>query len=76
VPQHTREVAADSCAATHVKELHITLAYFRDQITSKKKTKTKLHGLSLQANYTYRANTARRRSDCQLVRIEGATWSA
>jgi hypothetical protein len=36
----------------------------------------KLHGLSLRANYTDRATAACRRSDCQLVRIEGATWSA
>jgi hypothetical protein len=31
---------------------------------------TKLHGLSLQANYTDRATAACRRSDCQLLRIE------
>jgi hypothetical protein len=36
----------------------------------------KLHGLSLRAYYTDRATAACRRSDCQLVRIEGATWSA
>jgi hypothetical protein len=41
-----------------------------------KKTKTKLHGLSPRANYTDRATVACRRSDCQLLRIEGATWSA
>jgi hypothetical protein len=29
-----------------------------------------------RANYTDRATAACRRSDCQLVRIEGATWSA
>jgi hypothetical protein len=39
-------------------------------------TKTKFHGLSLRANYTDWATAACRRSDCQLVRIEGATWSA
>jgi hypothetical protein len=38
--------------------------------------KKKLHGLSLQENYTDRATAASWRSDCQLVRIEGATWSA
>jgi hypothetical protein len=38
--------------------------------------KKKLHGLSPRANYTDRATVACRRSDCQLVRIEGATWSA
>jgi hypothetical protein len=36
----------------------------------------KLHGLSPRANYTDRATATCRRSDCQLVRIEGATWSA
>jgi hypothetical protein len=38
--------------------------------------KTKPHGLSPQANYTDRATAACRRSDCQFLRIEGATWSA
>jgi hypothetical protein len=41
---------------------------------NKQKT-NKLHGLSPRANYTDRA-TASRRSDCQLLRIEGAKWSA
>jgi hypothetical protein len=36
----------------------------------------KLHDLSPRANYTDRATAACRRSDCQLLRIEGATWSA
>jgi hypothetical protein len=40
------------------------------------KTKTKLHGLSPRANYTDRATAACRRSNCQLLRIEVATWSA
>jgi hypothetical protein len=40
------------------------------------KKKTKLHGLSPRANYTDRATPSCRRSDCQLLRIEGATWSA
>jgi hypothetical protein len=35
-----------------------------------------LRGLSPQANYTDRATAACRRSYCQLLRIEGATWSA
>jgi hypothetical protein len=38
--------------------------------------KKKLHGLSPRANYTDRATAACRRSDCQILRIEGATWSA
>jgi hypothetical protein len=37
--------------------------------------KKKLHGLNPRANYTDRATAACRRSDCQLLRIEGATWS-
>jgi hypothetical protein len=41
--------------------------------TCKKKN---LHGLSPRANYTDRATAACRRSDCQLLRIEGAMWSA
>jgi hypothetical protein len=36
----------------------------------------KLHGLSPRENYTDRATAACRRSDCQLLRIEGTTWSA
>jgi hypothetical protein len=36
----------------------------------------KLHGLSPRANYTDRATAACRRSDCQRLRIKGATWSA
>jgi hypothetical protein len=38
--------------------------------------KKKLHGLSPPANYTDRATAACQRSDFQLLRIEGATWSA
>jgi hypothetical protein len=36
----------------------------------------KLHGLSPRANYIDRATAACRRSDYQLLRIDGATWSA
>jgi hypothetical protein len=36
----------------------------------------KLHGLSPRANFTDRATAACRRSDCQLLWIKGATWSA
>jgi hypothetical protein len=42
---------------------------------SQQNKQNKLHGLSPRANYTDRATTACRRSDCQLLRIEGATWS-
>jgi hypothetical protein len=42
----------------------------------KNKQTNKLHGLSPRANYTDRATASCRRSDCQLLRIKGATWSA
>jgi hypothetical protein len=38
--------------------------------------KTKLRGLSTQANYTDRATAACRRSYCKLLRIESVAWSA
>jgi hypothetical protein len=41
-----------------------------------KQQTSKLRGLSPRANYTDRATAACRRSDCQLLRIEGDTWSA
>jgi hypothetical protein len=41
-----------------------------------KKREKKLHGLSPRANYTDRETAACRRSDCQLLRIKGATCSA
>jgi hypothetical protein len=41
-----------------------------------KQIKTELRGPSPRANYTDRATTACRRSDCQLLRIEGVAWSA
>jgi hypothetical protein len=40
------------------------------------KQTNKLHGLSPRANYTDRATATCRRSDCQLLWIKGATWSA
>jgi hypothetical protein len=43
----------------------------RDYISEKK-----LHGLSPRANYTDQEIAACRRSDCQLLRIEDATWPA
>jgi hypothetical protein len=53
----------------HAGNCHVT-------IMKKTKTKTKLHGLSPRVNYTDRATAACQRNDCQLLRIEGATWSA
>jgi hypothetical protein len=41
-----------------------------------KNKQNKLHGLSPRSNYTDRSTAACRRSDCQLLRIEGATLSA
>jgi hypothetical protein len=38
--------------------------------------KKKLHGLSPRANYTDRATAVCRKGDCQLLLIEGSTWSA
>jgi hypothetical protein len=38
--------------------------------------KITLRGLSLRANCTDRETAACRRSDCQLLRMEDATWSA
>jgi hypothetical protein len=37
--------------------------------------KTKLRGLSPRANYTERETAACRQSYCQLLRLDGATWS-
>jgi hypothetical protein len=45
-------------------------------LEKKTTNKNKLHGLSPKANYTDRATAACRRSDSQLLQIEGATWSA
>jgi hypothetical protein len=42
----------------------------------RKRLKLKTRGLSPLASYTDRATAARRRSDCQILRLEGATWSA
>jgi hypothetical protein len=44
--------------------------------TSLPQKTNKLHGLSPRANYIDRATAASRRSNCQLLRIKGATWSA
>jgi hypothetical protein len=68
----------------HVASVMYVTYYFIDRLLNIKPNyyvtfdvkKSKLHGLSPRANYTDRATAACRRSDCQLVRIEGATWSA
>jgi hypothetical protein len=52
--------------------MNVTTAHNKQ---TNKQTNNKLHGLSPRANYTNRATAACRRSDCQLLRIRGATWS-
>jgi hypothetical protein len=59
---------------SHVESVNIPSKAAKEQIAFPKTPK--LHGLSPRANYTDRATAACRRSDCQLVRIEGATWSS
>jgi hypothetical protein len=61
------DLGAIITSANYTKFLGLTIEY--------SKKKTKLNGLSLRANYTDRATAACRRSDCQLLRIENATWS-
>jgi hypothetical protein len=61
-------------ATTCTKHLYLQLQL--QLLIFLKKKKKKLHGLSPRANYTDRATATCRRSDCQLLRIEGATWSA
>jgi hypothetical protein len=58
----------------HFSFLHILCLVIPEH--GKTKKKKNFHGLSPRANYTDRATAACRRSDCQLLRIEGATWSA
>jgi hypothetical protein len=58
-----------------VTRLEVRMLELRS-LNVKYRYKTKLHGLSPRANYTDRATAACRRSDCQLLRIEVATWSA
>jgi hypothetical protein len=55
------------------KQQQMSTSYITAQ---KKERKNKLRGLSLQANYTNRATSACRRSDCQLLLREGATRPA
>jgi hypothetical protein len=55
---------------------HNREAHLGSYVPCHSQTKKKLHGLSPRANYTDRATAACRPSDCQLLRIEGATWSA
>jgi hypothetical protein len=65
------ELAIQMCTKGH--QTKFTCHVPKTQHLKKKK---KLHGLSPRANSTDRATAACRRSDCQLLRIKGATWSA
>jgi hypothetical protein len=60
----------------NIKHCKLTIYYFFKEAINKTETIIKLYGLCPRANYTDRATAACRRSDCQLLRIEGATWSA
>jgi hypothetical protein len=55
------------------KDINQPCQYIRSTWPPKK---TKLHGLSPRANCTDRATATCWQSDCQLLRIKGATWSA
>jgi hypothetical protein len=83
----SRQVLVDEsrCIKSAVLLIQVRRAVlkFRNFVTRRTKfffqlirSKKKLQGLSPRANYTDRATGACRRSDCQLLRIEGATWSA
>jgi hypothetical protein len=57
------------------ENMHMNHTY-GDMYNKQTNKQTNSHGLSPRANYTDRATAAFRRSDCQLLRIKGATWSA
>jgi hypothetical protein len=73
-----RSAVGDVYSCVHPAESKPTNIYgqFFPVLEVSAKLKTKLHGLSPRANYTDRATAACQRSDCQLLRIEGAKWSA
>jgi hypothetical protein len=54
----------------------LLLPLFSASAPTHKLSLEKLGGLTSLANYTDRAIAARRRTYCQLLWIEGATWSA
>jgi hypothetical protein len=70
---HTMSAAIIDGNRLRSTEVGVARRSFQISWKSKKK---KLHGLSPRANYTDQATAACRRSDCQLLRIEGAMWSA
>jgi hypothetical protein len=63
------------CLIKHAETLLRTKDCYTHSLVSRSLKKTKLYGLSPRANYTDRATAACRRSVCQLLLIEGATWS-
>jgi hypothetical protein len=72
-----------ACGATHKKRTSRLQDYMVDDKVVKQVSYVnfgdaikKLHGLSPRANYTDQATAAYRRSDCHLLRIEGAMWLA
>jgi hypothetical protein len=73
---HSTEFSFSLVSATDMFRKRILRQVLRFYQTIIIKKKTKLHGLSPLANYTDRATAACRRSECQLLRIEDATWSA
>jgi hypothetical protein len=84
-PQHPSPTAVLACRFMHRVNfimiekqtgMKVTFVYKYMLQKLEARLKKKLHGLSPRANYTDRATAACQRSDCQLVRIEGATWSA
>jgi hypothetical protein len=70
-----RQICHDRQYENRGYALHIGMGLMESRTPYTKK-KTKLRGLSPRANYTDRATAACRRSYCQLLRVEGATWSA
>jgi hypothetical protein len=70
----SREVRDQSYTIILSKIIILLSSVFRGYSTTR--IEKKFHGLSPRVNYTDRATAACRRSDCQLLRIEGATWSA
>jgi hypothetical protein len=68
--KYCRRLSKCVCEVSKLGSNHLVLMLNLEML------KTKLHGLSPRENYTDRATAACGRSDCQLLWIEGATWSA
>jgi hypothetical protein len=77
--QSIRKIEAVGISKMPIRKYHTVRRHVAEDLNLrllKKKQTNKLHGLSPRTNYTDRATAACRRSDCQLLQIEGATWSA